>query len=361
MKTALSRNFGSDNVTPVCAPIMAAINDANTGPAASYGADEITASLTAAASRLFERDVAIYPVATGTAANALALAQIAPPFGGIYCHEGAHIVTDECGAPELFTGGAKLLGLPSADGKIRPDAIDASVALANDMGVHHVKPAAVSLTQATELGTVYDLEELRALTTAAKRHGLPVHMDGARFANALVHLGCTPAEATWKAGIEVLSFGATKNGALAAEAVVFFDPRRAEDFERRRKRAGHLWSKLRYLSCQLLAYLQEDLWLRNARQANAMAARLGAGLEGLAAVRLLQPIQANELFLAVPESLIGALEREDFHFYRWPWLKVADGAAIRLVTSYATTEADVDDFLQCARGFSPGRSAASTP
>ena len=256
MNTPLSRNFGSDNVTPVCAPIMAAINAANTGLLPSYGADEFTERLQRAASAVFEREVSIYPVATGTAANALALAQLVPPFGGIYCHEGAHIVTDECGAPELFTGGAKLLGLPSPDGKIGPEAIEASVALANDMGVHHVKPSAISVTQATELGTVYGLDELADLTAAAKRHGLPVHMDGARFANAVAHLGCSPAEATWKAGIDVLSFGASKNGALAAEAVVFFDPRRAEDFERRRKRAGHLWSKLRYLSCQLLAYLE---------------------------------------------------------------------------------------------------------
>ncbi|MGD0492589.1 MAG: low specificity L-threonine aldolase [Steroidobacteraceae bacterium] len=352
MNTTLSRNFGSDNVTPVCAPIMAAINAANTGLLPSYGADEITASLQGAASAVFEREVAIYPVATGTAANALALAQLAPPFGGIYCHEGAHIVTDECGAPEFFTGGAKLLGLPSPNGKIGPEAIDAAVAFANDMGVHHVKPSAVSVTQATELGTVYALDELEVLTAAARRHGLPVHMDGARFANALVHLGCSPAEATWKAGIDVLSFGASKNGALAAEAVVFFDPCRAENFERRRKQAGHLWSKLRYLSCQLLAYLKDDLWLQNARQANAMAARLAEGLGNVAGATLLQPVQANELFVAVPERLIGALESEGFHFYRWPWLKVPDGAAIRLVTSYATTPADVDDFLRSAKRLS---------
>jgi threonine aldolase len=348
MGTTLSRNFGSDNVTPVCAPILAAINDASTGLLPSYGADEFTERLQRAASAVFEREVSIYPVATGTAANALALAQLAAPFGGIYCHEGAHIVTDECGAPEFFTGGAKLLGLPSPNGKIGPEAIDASVAMATEMGVHHVKPSAVSLTQATELGTVYGLGELAALAAAAKRHGLPVHMDGARFANAVVHLNCSPAEATWKAGIDVLSFGATKNGALAAEAVVFFDPQRAADFERRRKRAGHLWSKLRYLSCQLLAYLKDDLWLNNARQANAMAARLARGLEKVPGARLLQPVQANEIFVAVPEKLIAALEGQGFHFYRWPWLKVPDGSAIRLVTSYATGVADVDDFVQCA-------------
>jgi threonine aldolase len=349
MSETLTRNFGSDNVSPACAPIMAALEAANRGPTASYGADEFTRRLGETARKVFETDLAIYPVATGTAANALALSQVAPPFGGIYCHDGAHIVTDECGAPEFFTGGAKLLGLPSPNGKISPDQISAGIALAEEMGVHHVKPAAISLTQATELGTVYDLEELSAISAVAKRHGLPVHVDGARFANAMVRLGCTPAEATWKRGIDVLSLGASKNGALCAEAVVFFDPRRAGEFERRRKQGGHLWSKLRYLSCQLLAYLEEDLWLRNARQANAMAARLARGLGDVQGARLLQVVEGNEIFVALPEPLIGRLERENFHFYRWPWIKVQDGAAVRLVTSYATVEADVDDFLEQAR------------
>ena len=254
MAEALTRNFGSDNVSPVCVPILSAIKSGNAAPSGSYGADLFTERLTAAVSRLFETDVAIFPVATGTAANALSLAQLAPPYGGGYCHAGAHIVTDECGAPESLTGGALLLGLPSSTGKIGPQTLSAAVAFAEEMGVHHVRPSAVSVTQATELGTVYGLEELSALTAAAKRHGLNVHMDGARFANALVHLGCTPAEATWKRGIDVLSLGASKNGALCAEAVVFFNRALAEGFERRRKQAGHLWSKLRYLSCQLLAY-----------------------------------------------------------------------------------------------------------
>jgi threonine aldolase len=207
----------------------------------------------------------------------------------------------------------------------------------------------VSVTQATELGTVYGLEELSALTAAAKRHGLNVHMDGARFANALVRLGCTPAEATWKRGIDVLSLGASKNGALCAEAVVFFNRALAEGFERRRKQAGHLWSKLRYLSCQLLAYLEDGLWLRNAAQSNAMASRLARGLAGLPFALLLQNVEANEVFVALPETLIERLEQADFHFYRWPLIQVLEGAAVRLVTSYMTTEADVDDFLREAR------------
>jgi len=344
-----SRNFGSDNVSPVCAPIMAAIAAANGGPTSSYGADEFTRQLQGAASRVFEKEVAIYPVATGTAANALALSQIAPPFGGIYCHETAHIVTDECGAPEFFTGGAKLLGLPSADGKISPQQLLAAMAYAEDMGVHHVKPAAVSITQATEWGTVYGLKEISSLTAVAKQHALPVHMDGARFANAMVHLACSPAQATWKSGVDVLSLGASKNGALCAEAVVFFDPALAENFERRRKQAGHLWSKLRYLSCQLLAYLEDDLWLRNARQANAMAAQMAQGLKSVERARLMQPVHANEIFVELPEKRVAALEKAGFHFYRWLLGPVTGGVAIRLVTTYATTAADVEDFIQAAR------------
>jgi threonine aldolase len=349
MAEASNRNFGSDNVTPVCAPIMAAIQSANHGSAASYGADELTVRLTSVASRLFETHLAIYPVATGTAANALALSQMVPPYGGVYCHEGAHIATDECGAPEFFTGGAKLLGLPSPTGKIPPQALAAAITQADGMGVHHVRPSAVSVTQATEFGTVYDLDELSALTAIARRHRLPVHMDGARFANALVRLGCSPAEATWKRGVDALSLGATKNGALCAEAVVFFDPALAENFERRRKRAGHLWSKLRFLSCQLLAYLEDDLWLSNARQANTAASRLAEGLAGVAGARVLQPVDANEVFVALPEKLAADLEEAGFHFYRWPLCPVEEGVAVRLVTSYATTAQDVEDFLREAR------------
>jgi threonine aldolase len=345
----LSRIFTSDNVPPVSAPIMAAINAANTGLLGSYGADPYTERLQAVASEVFETDVAIYPVASGTAANALALSQIAAPYGTVYCHETAHIVTDECGAPEFFTGGAKLIGLPAANGKISAMSLTAAIAVANEMGVHHVKPSAVSLTQATEWGTVYNLAELSALTAAAKQHGLPVHMDGARFANALVHLGCSPAEATWKSGVDVLSLGATKNGALCAEAVVFFEPAQALNFERRRKRAGHLWSKLRYLSVQLLAYFEDDLWLSNARQANAMASRLAQGLQQVAGVRLLQAVEANEVFLALPERLVAAWAEAGFHFYRWPWLSIADAVPIRLVTSYATVSSDVEEFILTAQ------------
>jgi threonine aldolase len=344
----LSGNFSSDNVTPACDAIMAAVTAANSGLMASYGADDFSARLQSKACEVFERDVVVFPVTTGTAANALALAQIAPPYGAVYCHEAAHIVTDECGAPEFFTGGAKLIGLPSSTGKIAPPQVEQALAFADEMGVHHVKPAAISLTQATEWGTVYSLAEISALSALAQTRGLPVHMDGARFANALVHLNCSPAEATWKAGIDVLSLGATKNGALCAEAVVFFNAQLAADFDRRRKRAGHLWSKFRFLSAQLLAYLDNEVWLVNARHANQMAARLGQGLATLPGVKLLQPVQANEVFVELAEPVVAALETQ-FKFYRWP-LHVSDrGAAIRLVTSYATPAADVDAFVAAAR------------
>ncbi|HUX74428.1 MAG TPA: low specificity L-threonine aldolase [Steroidobacteraceae bacterium] len=343
-----SRNFTSDNVAPACAPILAAVNEANGGLLASYGADALTARLQSVASAVFERQVSLFPVATGTAANALALAQLSPPYGAIYCHETAHVVTDECAAPEFFSGGAKLIGLPAADGKIRAADLRKAIAFADEMGVHHVKPAALTLTQATEWGTVYRPDEIAALTGPAKEHGLGVHMDGARFANALAHLGCTPAESTWKCGVDVLSLGATKNGALCAEAVVFFDRARAQDFERRRKRSGHLWSKLRFLSAQLLAYFHEDLWLANARHANAMASALARGLATVAGARLLQSVDANEIFVALPHEVVATLEGAGFAFYRWPFEGLTDAVAIRLVTSYATQATDVADFLGAA-------------
>jgi threonine aldolase len=347
--TLLDRNFSSDHVTPACDAIMAALNAANVGSVTSYGGDPLTSRLQAVASEIFETQVAIFPVTSGTAANALALSQLAPPYGAIYCHETAHIVTDEAGAPGFFSGGAQLMGLPSADGKLRPEQLSNAVAFAADLGVHHVKPAAVSLTQATEWGTVYTREELSAVTAVAKQHRLGVHMDGARFANALSHLGCTPAEATWKSGIDILSLGATKNGALGAEAVVFFDAAAAQDFEWRRKRAGHLLSKLRFLSAQLLAYLENGLWLKNAAHANAMAARLAQGLTAVAAARLLHPVNANEVFIELPEATVASLEHQGFHFYRWPLQIGASGVTIRLVTSYATPSADVDELIAAAK------------
>ena len=356
----MSRNFKSDNVTPVCDGIMAAINAANAGTADSYGADDYTEALQSSAGEVFGTEVSIFPVTTGTAANSLALSHLVPPYGAIYCHEAAHIATDECGAPEFFTGGAKLMGLPARDGKISPQQLTDAVAIALDLGVHHVKPAAVSLTQATEWGTVYRVAEVSAIAAVAKQRGLRVHMDGARFANALVHLGCSAAEATWQSGVDVLSLGATKNGALCAEAVVFFDPAQAKDFDRRRKRAGHLWSKLRFVSAQLLAYFAGGLWLDNARQANAMAAALARGLQTVEGAQLLQSVDANEVFVALPGATVAALEAQGFGFYRWPGAASPSGSAshagssslagvaIRLVTSWATSLEAVEDLVAAA-------------
>jgi threonine aldolase len=351
------RSFGSDNITPASPEVIDAIAAANTGSLHAYGDDPYTRRLTVLASELFETEVAIYPVTTGTAANALALSTMTPPYGAVYCHETAHIATDECGAPEFYTGGAKIVGLPGADGKILPEQLDAPLRHAAYLGVHHVQPAALSLTQATEWGTVYTPAEVQALSGAARAHGLGVHMDGARIANAIAHLGCNPAEITWKSGIDVLSLGATKNGAMAAEAVIFFDRTRAAGFEARRKRAGHLWSKMRFLSVQLIAYLQDGLWLRNAQHANAMAARLAAGLASVRGVRLVQKVQANELFVAMPDGVIEALLTEGFEFYRWTTPAGASGPVIRLVTSFCTAAADVDAFVAAASRYAIDQNA----
>ena len=341
-------NFASDNTAPVAPEIMQALAAVNSGAVASYGADPYTARLAGQLRDIFETDVAVHPVGTGTAANALALATLVKPYGAVLCYDEAHIATDECGAPEFFMGGAKLITLPSKNGLITPMQIEGAMAHAVDGGVHHVLPEAVSITQATEWGTVYSPEAVGAIGEACRRQGLALHMDGARFANALVHLGCTPAELTWKAGVDVLSFGATKNGALAAEAVVFFNPALAAGFERRRKRAGHLWSKMRYLSAQLGAFVEDGLWLRSARHANRAAARLSEGLRQLPGVRLVQPVQANEIFAAMPEELIEALEAGGAHFYRWIEVEGFDQPVIRLVTSYATADSEVDAFLALA-------------
>ena len=337
-------NFASDNTAGISPEILAALAAANEGAVGSYGADPITARLEAKLARIFEHEVAVFPVATGTAANALALAAVTPPWGAVLCHPLAHIACDEANAPEFYTGGAKLVPVAGADGKIA--AADLAALLPGDLGnVHHAQPAAVSLTQATECGTAYRPEEISQIATLAHRHGLAVHMDGARFANALVHLDVSPADMTWRAGVDVLSFGATKNGALGAEAIVFFDPARARELPFRRKRAGHLFSKMRFLSAQLDAYVTDDLWLKNARHANAAAASLAEGLVSLPGVRLRHPVEANELFVELPEAVITGLFAAGAQFYRW---QGAASTCVRLVTAWNTAEADVAQFLAIA-------------
>jgi threonine aldolase len=339
-------NFSSDNVAGISPEILAALAAANIGREPSYGDDPVTERVARRLAEIFEHDVTVFPVATGTAANALALATLVPPWGTVFCHADAHVVVDECGAPEFYAGGARMAGIAAPHGKI--GVADLAALLPGGKGVvHHMQPAAISLTQATEAGTVYRPAEIAAIGALARRHGLGFHLDGARFANALVHLGCAPADITWRAGIDVLSFGATKNGAAAAEAVVFFDSAKAADFAFRRKRGGHLFSKMRFLSAQLEAYLADDLWLRNARHANAMAARLAAGLAQLPAMRLRHPVEANEIFVEMPNAVIEALFARGFHFYRWDG---PEGNCVRLVTAFDTAAADVDAFLVIARG-----------
>lgn len=343
-------NFSSDNVAGIAPEILAALAAANGGRQPSYGADPITARVERRLAEMFEHEVAVFPVATGTAANALALATLIPPWGVVYCHAEAHVVVDECGAPEFYAAGAKLTGIAAPHGKIGVD--DLAPLLPGGQGVvHHMQPAAISLTQASEAGTVYRAEEIAAIADLARRHGLGLHVDGARFANAIAHLGCAPADITWRAGVDVLSFGATKNGAAAAEAVIFFDPAKAADFAFRRKRGGHLFSKMRFLSAQLDAYLADDLWLRNARHANVMATRLADGLRRIPGVALRHEVEANELFVEMPNSLIEALFAKGFHFYRWDG---PQGNCVRLVTAFDTVQEDVDAFLTTARGVNRG-------
>ena len=330
----MHRYFKSDNTAPVAPEILAAIVAANEGFAPGYGDDEWSRRLDARFGELFEREVRVFPVATGTAANTLALATLVPPYGAILVHEEGHIVRDECGAPEFMTGGARLLLLPGPQAKLTPQAI-ASCLAAHPTSVHTVQPRALSLTQATELGTVYTPDEVAAVANLAHRRGLAVHMDGARFANALAYLGCSPAEVTWRAGVDVLSFGATKNGALTAEAVIFFDPARAADFEFRRKRSGHLLSKMRFVAAQLLAYLEDDLWLRLAARANELARRVGAA----ASAMLLQPVEANEVFVSLGDQRIAALRAQGFEFYDWG--AEAAGQA-RFVVSWNQNNFDVE-------------------
>ena len=335
-------NFASDNVTGAAPEILAAVVAANEGSAPPYGADELTQRMESRFAAVFERDLAVFPVATGTAANALALACVTPPFGAIFCHAAAHINTDECGAPEFYTG-AKLLPLPGADGKLSPDELESALAAAPFGSQHAVQPAAVSISQATEAGTVYTPDEVRAIADIAHRFGLIVHMDGARLANALAALAVSPAHATWRAGVDVLSFGATKNGALGAEAVVFFDRDRAGEFLYRRKRGAHLFSKQRFLSAQLEAYLHDGLWLRNARHANAQAARLAAALREIPGITLRYPVHANMIFADLPEELIRRLYAEGFAFHR---IGGPQSTLVRLVTAFNTRPEDVDVFAQ---------------
>jgi threonine aldolase len=325
--------FFSDNTAGACPEIMEAIVAANRGLEKAYGDDPWTRRLDEVLSAFFDRPVRAFAVATGTAANSLSLATLSPPYGAIFAHEEAHIVCDECGAPGFFSGGAQLTILQGEHAKLTAAGLEAALD-AHPVSVHGVQPAVVSLTQATEYGTSYRPAEISALAQVAHAHRVKVHMDGARFANSVAFLDCHPADITWRAGVDVLSFGATKNGALGAEAVVFFDPDGARDFELRRKRAGHLLSKSRYVAAQLLAYIETGVWHRNASRTNQLAQRIARA----AGEALLYPVEANEVFIALGAQRKRALRSAGFEFYDWG--SAARGAA-RFVVSWDQPETDV--------------------
>ena len=349
-------DFASDNGAGVAPQILQAIAAASEGSAAAYGADPWSRAAEKRLAEIFETDLSAYLVATGTAANALALSVLARPWEAIFCHEESHVHDDECGAPEFFTGGAKLVGIPGFGGKITPEGLRETLTRFPRGLVKSCQPAALTLSQVTEAGTVYALGEIRALADIAHAAGLCVHMDGARFANALVSLGCSPAEMTWKAGIDALSFGATKNGALACEAVIFFDRAKAESFPYLRKRGGHTLSKGRLLGAQLQSYLEGGLWLDLAARANDAARRLFDGLTASPGVRGPWPCEANEVFVIAPSARVTAWRAAGAVFYDWPTRAVAPELAprpgetlIRLVTSFATSRAEIDAMLALVR------------
>ena len=327
-------NFRSDNTASAAPEILAALTAVNDQPAAAYGEDPWSKQLDERFSALFEREVRVFTVASGTAANAIALASIAPPWGSILCHREAHIECDECGAPEFYSGGAKLVLIDGADAKITPKGLVEAIAR-NARGIHSVQPSVFSVSQATERGAVYTPAEIAELGEVARAAGIGFHMDGARFANAVASLGCTPAELSWKGGVDLLSFGATKNGALAAEAIVCFDLSRAEEIARRGKRGGHLFCKGRYPAAQLLAYLEDGLWLRLARRANELAKRLGEA----AAAHVSTTVETNQVFIKPGVAALAKLRAAGAEFYDWG----PEGAGeARLVVSWNQNEADVE-------------------
>ncbi len=348
--------FTSDNAAGVHPDILASVARAAAGPAMGYGSDPLTARVEDRIREVFEAAQArAYLVATGTAANGLALACLCPPWATVYTHQGSHIEEDECAGPEFFTGGAKLTLVGGDGAKIDAAGLTEKIRTAAPRGVQNVQPGALSITQATELGTVYSLDETARLTGIAHQAGIGVHMDGSRFANAVVRLGCTPAEASWKAGVDILCLGATKNGAMGSEAVIIFDPAKAWEFELRRKRGGHLFSKMRFVAAQMDAYLSDGLWLTMAGHANAMADRLAAGLREAPACRVLNTVEANMIFAEIPLAAHRRLQQAGARYYAAHGGQDETGPddapyTARLVASFETTEVEVDRFIEVLRG-----------
>jgi threonine aldolase len=341
----VKKNFYSDNVSGASPEILRAIVESNGDDTAPYGGDPYTQRLERRMAEIFEAEVDVYPVGTGTVANGLAAGLLCTPYGAIYCADVSHLHVSECGGTEFWSGGnARSVPLETVDGKISPavlaDAIDAgSLRGADSPG------RAVSLTEATEAGTVYTVREVRELVAVARSKNLLVHMDGARFANAVARLGCAPAELASKAGVDVLSFGATKNGALLAEALVFFNRGLAETMRYRRRRAGHLFSKMRFISAQLLAFLENDLWLRNARHANAMAARVRQGLADVPGIRFPHPTEINFVLAALPKPVWDGLVADGFSFSRRGGPR--DGI-VRIACAWDTPVEAVDALVESA-------------
>jgi threonine aldolase len=330
--------FASDNVAPICPEAWAALQEANLQYAPSYGEDRWTARACDRIREIFETDCDVYFVFTGTAANALALAQLCNPFHSVICHQHSHIETDECGAPEFFTGGSKLLLVGGASGKIDIGQVKALLTRPNEL--HSYKPAAISIAQATEFGTVYRRDEIAAIADLARAHQLSVHMDGARFANAIASLSCEPKAITWKVGVDVLCFGGTKNGATAGELVIFFDKKISREFDYRAKQAGQLGSKMRFLAAQWLGLLNRDAWLRNAQHANQAARGLATRLRTEAGIESVFPVDANAVFVAMDERLASGLHARGWRFY-----KFIEPDVYRLMCSWSTTEEEISSLV----------------
>ena len=338
----MTANFRSDNETPIAPAMLEAIIEANQGTAYAYAEDQWSEKLDQAFSELFQTDAMVIPVSTGTAANSIALATVTPPWGSVFCHSGAHILNDECGAPEFFGNGFRLVGIDGEFAKLTPSALKAAYVQREGHGVHSNVASCVSITQATEGGSVYSIDEVRALSDMAHDLGMKMHMDGARFGNAVVSLGCHPAEVTSKAGIDMMSFGASKNGCMAAEALVFFNqPELRETAERIRKRSGHLLSKMRYVSAQLLAYIENDRWLDMARHSNDQAAKFAVAVDGHAQAKLEFPVQGNEVFVRWSAEGFREMESKGIDFLMWPG---ADDLA-RFVFGHSTSDADVQELI----------------
>jgi threonine aldolase len=336
------RHFASDNFAGICPEAWAAMAEANAGHAPSYGADSWTAEATRLIREVFETDCEVFFVFTGTAANSLAVAASCAPFESVLCHQHAHLATDECGAPGFFSHGLSLVKLPGKDGKLSFHEVEHAATRRTD--VHHPKPRLVSLTQSTELGTVYSAEEIAAIGSTADRLSLALHMDGARFANAIASLGIAPRAVTWEAGVDVLSLGGTKNGMAGGEALVFFDKHLARQFAFRRKQSGQLSSKMRFLAAPWVGMLHDGVWLRHAAHANAMARQLERGLRGLNGVRIAYPCQANAVFALLPIHLADGLHTRGWQFYN----DVGPDGAARLMCAWDTTTEDVSALLRDA-------------